>query len=300
MANWEGISEFVAVAETSSFTAAAQKCGISVAKASRRVAALEDRLGVKLLNRTTRKVFLTEAGQLYFEHCRDLLNGLELAEQSVTRMQSMPQGLVKLTAPTTYGEKHLAPLLLQFIEKYPQVDLELVLTNRRLDLIDSGVDLAIRLGNLNDSTLTARRLTGRQLHVCASPEYLEHHGEPHTLSELSHHHCLIGTIDHWRFKENGRSRNLHVSGRFRCNSGNTLRDAARRGLGLVQLPDYYVQRDLGEGHLIEVLSAFRCDPEGIWALYPKNKNLSPKIRLLIDFLAEQLKKNAFNTHFEPQ
>ena len=291
MASWEGVHEFVAVAETGSFTAAARKTGVSVAQVSRRVAALEERLGVKLLHRTTRKVLLTEAGLLYFEHCQDLVNGLELAELAVTRMQSAPKGLVKITAPTTYGEKHLAPLLIKFLERYPQVDLEWTLTNKRLDLIETGIDLAVRLGNLDDSTLTARRLASRQLHVCASPSYLEHHGEPHTLSELKHHHCLIGTIDLWRFKENGRARSLRVSGRFRCNSGNALRSAALQGLGLVQLPDYYVQKDLTEGRLIEVLSGYRSDREGVWALFPKNRNLSPKVRLLIDFLADRLKEN---------
>lgn len=290
MASWEGVHEFVAVAETGSFTAAARKTGVSVAQVSRRVAALEERLGVKLLHRTTRKVLLSEAGLLYFEHCQDLVNGLELAELAVTRMQSAPKGLVKITAPTTYGEKHLAPLLIKFLERYPQVDLEWTLTNKRLDLIETGIDLAIRLGNLDDSTLTARRLASRQLHVCASPPYLEHHGEPHTLSELKHHHCLIGTIDHWRFKENGRARSLRVSGRFRCNSGNALRSAALQGLGLAQLPDYYVQKDLTEGRLIEVLSGYRSDREGVWALFPKNRNLSPKVRLLIDFLADRLKE----------
>ena len=291
MANWEGVTEFVAVVKTLSFTAAAKKSGTSVARVSRRVAALEERLGVKLLHRTTRKVSLTEAGQLYFDHCRALVDGLELAELTVTRMQSSPHGLVKLTAPTIYGEKHLTPLLIKFLERYPQVDLDLILTNQKLDLIDSGIDLAIRLGKLDDSNLTVRRLAGRHLYVCASPSYLEHHGTPYTLSELNDHQCLVGTLDHWRFKENGRSRSLHVSGRFKCNSGSILREAAKRGLGLVQLPDYYVKQDLKEGILIEVLSAYRSDPEGIWALYPKNRNLSPKIRLLIDFLAQNLKRS---------
>jgi DNA-binding transcriptional LysR family regulator len=289
MAQWEGVCEFVAVAKTSSFTAAAKKMRISVAKVSRCVAALEERLGVKLLHRTTRKVSLTEAGQLYFEHCSDLVNGLEQAELSVTRMQSSPQGLVKLTAPTTYGEKHLAPLLIKFLKHYPQVDVDLMLTNKKLDLIDTGIDLAIRLGKLDDSNLTVRRLAGRHLYVCASPSYLEHHGTPYTLSELNQHQCLVGTLDHWRFKDNGRSRSMHVSGRFKCNNGNILRNAAKRGFGLVQLPDYYVTQDLKEGILTEVLSTYRSDPEGIWALYPKNRNLSPKIRLLIDFLAHHLK-----------
>ena len=289
MPNWEGVSEFVAVAETASFTSAAKKTGVSVAQVSRRVAALEDRLGVKLLNRTTRKVSLTEGGQLYFARCRDLVNGLEMAELEVTRMQSIPRGLVRVTAPTSYGETHLAPLLTKFLAQYPQVDLDLILTNQRLDLIETGIDLAIRLGSLDDSTLTARRLADRQLYVCASRAYLEQRGEPYTLSELKNHQCLIGTIDHWRFKEEGRARSLGVGGRFRCNSGNALREAALQGFGLTQLPGYYVQKDLKEGRLIEVLAQYRSDREGIWALYPKNRNLSVKVRLLIDFLAAQLK-----------
>ncbi len=288
MANWEGISEFVAVVETASFTSAARKTGISVPQVSRRVAALEERLGVKLLNRTTRKVSLTEGGQLYFERCKNLVDGLEMAELEVTRMQSTPRGLVRVTAPTTYGEKHLAPLLTGFLATYPQVELDLILTNQRLDLIETGVDLAIRLGNLDDSTMTARRLAERQLYVCASRTYLDQYGEPHTLSELKNHQCLIGTLDHWRFNQGGRNRSLGVIGRLRCNSGNALREAALQGFGLTQLPDYYVENDLKQGTLVEVLSAYRPEREGIWALYPKNRNLSAKVRLLIDYLAAEM------------
>ena len=290
MANWEGVTEFVTVAEVHSFTQAAQKLSTSVAQISRRVSALEERLAVKLLNRTTRKVTLTEAGQLYFQHCRQLVEGQELAELAVTQMQSSPKGLLKITAPVTYGERHLAPLLNQFLEHYPQVDLELILTNQKLDLLEAGIDIAVRLGRLEPSTMIARRLANRQLYVCVSRKYLDSFGEPHILSELNHHQCLLGSIEYWRFSEAGKQRSIHVTGRIKCNSGFALRDAAKRGLGLVQLPDYYIEQDLKSGELIEVLTQYREQKEGIWALYPQNRNLSVKVRLLIDFLAEHLAK----------
>ncbi|MEZ9230501.1 LysR family transcriptional regulator [Vibrio amylolyticus] len=288
MANWEGVTEFVAVAETSSFTTAAKKLKTSVAQVSRRVSALEDRLAVKLLHRTTRKVTLSEAGQLYFQQCKHLVEGLEIAELAVTQMQTSPKGLLKVTAPVTYGETHLAPLIHQFLSLYPQIDLELTLSNQKLDLIEQGVDVAIRLGRLEDSTLIAKRLSERQLYVCASPDYLERNGEPHTLSELNRHSCLVGSFEHWRFRVQGRETPIRVSGRIKCNSGLSLLDAAKRHLGLVQLPDYYVNHDLESGELVEVLSDFRDEKEGIWAVYPQNRNLSPKVRLLIDFLSDKL------------
>lgn len=288
MANWEGVSEFVAVAELHSFTAAAKKLDTSVAQISRRVAMLEERLAVKLFNRTTRKVTLTEAGQLYFTQCKHLVEGLELAELAVTQMQSTPKGLLRVTAPVTYGEQRIAPLLHQFLERHPQLDLDLMLTNQKLDLIELGVDVAIRLGRLKDSSLVAKKLSSRQLYVCASPKYLEHYGEPHTLSELASHQCLVGSVDYWRFNVGKREKSLRVHGRIHCNSGLALLDAAKRGLGLAQLPDYYVQESLDNGELVEVLSDYRDEREGIWALYPQNRNMSPKVRLLIDFLAENL------------
>ncbi|MDN3698895.1 LysR family transcriptional regulator [Vibrio cortegadensis] len=288
MANWEGVSEFVAVAEVESFTGAAKKLSTSVAQISRRVSALEERIAVKLLNRTTRRVSLTEAGQLYYQQCKQLVEGLELAELAVTQMQSTPKGLIKVTAPVTYGERQLAPLLHQFLAQYPQLELDLILTNQKLDLIEQGVDVAIRLGRLEDSSLIAKRLSDRQLYVCATPSYLAQFGEPHTLSELSRHQCLVGSFPHWRFKEKNQSRAIRVHSRLKCNSGIALLDAALQHLGMIQLPDYYVQEYMGSGELVEVLSDYRDDREGIWALYPQNKNLSSKVRLLVDFLADAL------------
>lgn len=288
MASWEGVSEFVAVAETGSFTRAAQRLATSVANVSRRIALLEERLGVKLLLRTTRKVSLTEAGQVYYQQCRALLEGLEQAELTVTQMQQTPKGKLKVTAPVTYGEQKIAPLLHDFLLQHPQLELEFVLTNQKLDLIEQGVDVAVRLGQLGDSSFIARRLSNRNLYVCATPHYLAQYGTPHTLSELTQHSCLVGTHDHWRFKENQQSRAIRVRGRVHCASGVVLLDAALKDMGLVQLPDYYVEAHLASGHLVEVLPAYRDEREGVWALYPQNRHLSPKVRLLVDYLAQHL------------
>ena len=288
MANWEGVLEFVAVVDTQSFTKAAQKLKTSVAQISRRVSAMEERLAVKLLIRTTRKISVTEAGQTYYHHCRSLVDGLEAAELAVTQMQTTPKGLIKVTAPVAYGESYIVPLLHDFLELHPQIDLDVNLTNLTLDLVENGIDVAIRLGRLKDSSLIAKRLASRQLYVCGTSTYLEKYGTPHTLSELTHHNCLVGSSDHWHFKDNTVEKSVRVSGRIHCNSGVALLDAASRGLGLVQLPDYYVQDALDSGALIEVLSDYRDDKEGIWALYLDNRNLSPKVRLLVDYLAERL------------
>lgn len=292
MACWQGVAEFVTVAETYSFTAAATKLNTSVAQISRRVSRLEQRLGVKLLNRTTRKVTLTEAGQVYFQQCRQLVEGLEHAELAITQLQSSAQGLLKLTAPATYGERYIAPLLNQFIQQHPQLNLELILTNQKLDLIDAGIDVAIRLGRLQDSRLIAKKLASRQLYTCASPDYLAAYGEPHSLSELAKHQCLLGSIEHWRFKQNNQEKSVRITGRIKCNSGDALCDAALRGLGLVQLPGYYVQQAIASGLLVEVLPQYRNDREGIWAVYPENRNLSPKVRLLLAFLSAQLAEHS--------
>ncbi|BEI22334.1 Transcriptional regulator, LysR family, in formaldehyde detoxification operon [Vibrio fluvialis I21563] len=288
MASWEGVSEFVAVAETGSFTQAAKRLVTSVANVSRRIALLEERLGVKLLLRTTRKVSLTEAGQVYYQQCRALLEGLEQAELTVTQMQQTPRGKLKVTAPVTYGEQKIAPLLNDFLLQHPKLELELVLTNQKLDLIEQGVDVAVRLGQLDDSSFIARRLSNRHLYVCATPDYLAQCGTPHTLSELTKHSCLVGTYDHWRFKENQQSRSIRVKGRLSCSSGVVLLDAVLKGMGLAQLPDYYVEEHLLSGHLVEVLPSYRDDREGVWALYPQNRHLSPKVRLLVDYLAQHL------------
>lgn len=286
--NWEGINEFVAVYESESFTQASRQLGCSTAQVSRQVGQLEKRLGSKLFYRTTRKVSATEAGQIFYQHCRQILDALDDAERVLTNLQASPRGKLKITAPVAYGESHIVPLLNNFMLRHPELELQCHLTNQTLDLVTEGYDLAIRLGRLGDSSMIARRLSSRRLYVCASPDYLARHGEPHTLSELSHHSCLQGTLDYWRFCSKGQERNLRIHGRMRCNSGHALLDAALKGLGIVQLPDYYVDEALNKGQLVSLLNPFQTEDEGIWALYPQNRLLSPKVRLLVDYLVDSL------------
>lgn len=288
MFNWEGVCEFVAVAETESFTAAAKQLGISTAQVSRQVSALETRLMTKLFHRTTRKVSVTEVGKTYYQHCRQLLDGLDAAERMVTNLHSTPSGKLKITAPVTYGERSIAPLVNNFLVKYPDLKVELHLTNLKVDLIDEGYDLAIRLGKLSDSTMMAKRLSSRTLYVCASPTYLSTFGIPHSISELDRHNCLQGTLDYWHFQEQGKVRNIRIKGSLNCNSGRGLVDAALKGIGIVQLPDYYVVPFIESGELMSLLEQHREADEGIWALYPHNRHLSPKVRLFLDYLAEEL------------
>ncbi len=287
--NWEGINEFVAVYESESFTQASRQLDCSTAQVSRQVGQLEKRLGSKLFYRTTRKVSATEAGQIFYQHCRQILDALDDAERALTDLQASPRGKLKITAPVAYGESHIVPLLNNFMLRYPDLELQCHLTNQTLDLVTEGYDLAIRLGRLGDSSMIARRLSSRRLYVCASPAYLARYGEPHTLSELNHHSCLQGTLDYWRFRSQGQERNLRIHGRIRCNSGHALLDAALKGLGITQLPDYYVDEALENGRLVSLLEPFQGEDEGIWALYPQNRLLSPKVRLLVDYLIDSLK-----------
>lgn len=285
---WDGISEFVCVTELESFTKASKQLGISTAQVSRQVSALEKRLNIKLLYRTTRSVSLTEEGRIFYQHCRGALDGLDAAEQAVTNLRSRPQGKIKLTAPVTYGEQRIMPLVNDFMVLYGDIEVSALLSNQKVDLVEEGYDLAVRIGKLNDSTMMARKLSSRTNYVCASPWYIYRYGIPHSLNELSKHNCLLGTLDFWHFNEAGKERNIRVTGTIRYNSGYSLIDAALKGLGIVQLPDYYVQKHLNTGQLVSLLDNYRELEEGVWALYPQNRHLSPKIRLLVDYLAEHL------------
>ncbi|MBV7299089.1 LysR family transcriptional regulator [Enterovibrio paralichthyis] len=290
MADWQGICEFLAVVETGSFTKASKRIGASTAHISRQVAMLEERLNTRLLFRTTRRVSTTEEGAIYYQHCRMLADGLKEAESAVTQMHETPNGHIKLTAPVTYGEKVLMPLILDFMAQYPEILIEVELTNATLDLVDSSCDVALRLGRLTDSSMVCRRLATRRLIVCGSPEYLIKSGTPHTLSELSQHNCLRGQHDYWRFREDGKERSVRVRGTLRCNSGIALLDAATRGQGLIQLPDYYLHEALASGAVVKVLNAYQDMEEGIWALFPHRQLQPLRVKLLVDFLALQLAK----------
>ena len=281
---WEGLDEFVAVAECGQFTAAAERLGVSSSHVSRQIARLEERLQTRLLYRSTRKVALTEAGQTFLHHCQRLQDGREEALRAVTDLTREPKGLLRMTCAVAYGERFIAPLVTRFMEDYPQLRVDIELTNNTLDLVHEGMDLAIRLGRLQESRLVAARLAPRKMYLCASPAYLERYGRPHSVSELARHNCLVGSSDSWLLQQNGREFSQRVQGNWRCNSGQAVLDAALRGAGLCQLPDYYVLEHLKRGALVSLLDAHQPPNTAVWALYPQQRHLSPKVRKLVDYL----------------
>ncbi|WP_251978794.1 LysR substrate-binding domain-containing protein [Salinicola avicenniae] len=288
MSRLDGIEAFVAVVRLGTFSRAAESLKVSNSHVSRLVSQLEQQLGTPLLYRTTRQIRLTDGGTIYYEHCRALLDGLKDAETTLNALQSQPQGRLAISCATTFGERYIAPLVNDFHRQYPQLDVRLHFTNRTVELIDEGFDIAIRMGVLRDSSLLSRRLCRRLEYIVGSPDYFQRLPAPHSLSELAHHNCLIGSRDSWLFDVEGQQREVRVSGNWRGNSGPALLDAARKGIGLAQLPDYYVKGALERGELISVLDRYQLTDTAVWAVYPRHRQLSSKIRLLVDFLVERL------------
>lgn len=281
---WDGIDEFVAVAENGQFTAAAERMGVSSSHISRQVARLEERLQTRLLYRSTRRVALTEAGQTFLQHCQRLQDGREEALRAMGDLTSEPKGLLRMTCAVAYGERFIVPLVTRFMGLYPQLRVDIELSNRALDLVQEGLDLAIRLGRLQDSSLVAARLAPRRMYLCASPLYLERYGRPHSVSELSRHNCLVGNSEIWQLQVAGKEYAQRVQGNWRCNSGQAVLEAALQGVGLCQLPDYYVLEHLRTGALVSLLEAHQPPNTAVWALYPQQRHLSPKVRKLVDYL----------------
>ncbi len=284
MSSWDGLDEFVAVAECGQFTAAAERLGLSSSQVSRQIARLEESLQTRLFYRSTRRVALTEAGQTFLQHCQRLQDGREEALRAIGDLSSEPKGLLRMTCAVAYGERFIVPLVTEFMSRYPQLKVDIELSNRQLDIVQEGLDLAIRLGRLQDSRLVATRLAPRRMYVCAAPVYLQRYGRPHSVSELSQHNCLIGSSDSWSFQQEGRELSQRVNGNWRCNSGQAVLDAALRGLGLCQLPDYYVQEHIKDGALVSLLEQHQAPNTAVWALYPQQRHLSPKVRQLVDHL----------------
>jgi len=284
MRRWERVEAFIAVVQRGGFTAAADALGVSPSHISRLVSDLEAELGVTLLFRTTRTTRLSEAGQQYFSECEHLLQNFSHAEERLTEQLSEPSGVLKITCSTTFGERFIAPLLPAFLKQYPKLQVDLHLSNTRVDLIRDGFDLAIRLGTMKDSSLLARRLCERTEYVCASPAYFEAHGVPHTLNELQDHNCLEGTSSTWLFQENNHRREWRIKGNWKSNSGPAVLEAVKQGLGIAQLPDYYVKPLLDSGELISILNQYRYPLSGVWLVYPKARQQVPRLKLLCDYL----------------
>lgn len=291
MNHWDRIEAFTEVVRLGTFSAAARHLNVSASHISRLIVRLEQHLNTQLLYRTTRKIRLTDAGRLYYEHCRHLFEGFREAETAINDLQSSPRGVLKMTAGYTFGERYIVPLLNSFMQQHPMLDVRLHLTNRRVDLVEEGYDLAIRVGPMEDSSLIARKLWSREEIVVGSPEYLTLQGEPMQLSDLSKHQCLIGSRDRWIFFDQGVRREVRVKGRLHANSGIALLDAALKGIGLVQLPAYYINEYLDKGLLKSVLDEYAYRDSAVWVVYPQHRHLSSKVRMFIDYLVENIEYN---------
>jgi DNA-binding transcriptional LysR family regulator len=288
MSRWDGIDEFVAVAEAESFSRAAARLNLSTSGVSREVARLEDRLQTRLLYRTTRRVSLTDAGRLFLARCRALIQERDLAMQLVGEDEGELKGQLRMTCSSAYGERYVVPAVNAFALAHPRLSLDIVLDDGVRDLVSDGFDLAIRFGRLGDSRLIARRLASRTRRLCAAPAYLDKAGAPATLAAIADHACVVGVSDTWTFSDSGVETTIRPRGRWRCNSGQAVLDAAVAGLGLCQLPNFYVDGPIASGVLVPLLESHRPADEGVWAVYPHLRHLPAKVRLLVEHLEAHL------------
>ena len=292
MENLADIAVFVRVVERGSFTVAAGDLRLSRAVVSKYLSRLEERLGARLLNRTTRRLSLTEAGAALFEASRGALERIEEAEAAVAQLQSEPRGRLRVSAPMSFGILHLGPALAEFARRYPRLTLDVHLDDRYVNLVEEGVDVAVRIGILTDSSLVARKLATTRAVACASPGYLAEHGEPETPEDLANHNCLIysylSTANIWRFTApDGREIPVAVNGTFRINNGMVLAEAAVAGHGILVSPSFYVAELLRSGRLKRILERYRSKELGIHAVYPQRGHVPPKVRAFVDFLAQR-------------
>lgn len=292
MDRFAALEAFVRVAETQSFSEAARRLRVTKSAVSRHVSALEAELGARLFQRTTRSLSLTEAGRGYLERASRILDDLADADRAVSQLQAAPRGRLRLSAPMSFGFLHLAPALTDFLVRYPEVEVDVAMNDRFVDLVNEGYDVAVRIGALEDSSLIARKLAPARRAICASPAYLAARGAPLTPDDLKNHDCLfnsnLATAREWRFTApDGATLPVAVSGRFSANNGDALRVAALRGLGLANLPTFIAGADLQAGALVTVLDAFLSQDLTINAVYPHARHLSPTVRAFVDFLADR-------------
>jgi len=285
------LETFSAVVENGSFTAAADALGISKPVVSKQVSQLERHLGVQLLHRTTRRLHLTHAGEVFASYSRRIMSEVRDAEQSVQPLQNEPQGRLRISAPESLAMSLLPEALLNFQQQFPKIELDIHVSGRLVDLVEEGFDVALRVGELEDSSLIARRLMPCGFHACASPEYLKKYGKPKHPRDLETHNCLIYShashIGSWSFKdEKGKNINIKVSGNLRTDNGNILMNAALNGNGIFIGPTFMIASTLEEGRLETILDDYTPMSTGLYAVYPYSKLVSTKVRAFVDFITE--------------
>ena len=292
-----GMRIFTRVVETGSFSAAGRLIGLAPSSVSRQIGELEDTLGVRLLHRTTRKLSLTEAGETYYERSRDIVRAVDEANLAVTEKRAGPSGVLRLTVPASVARIHITPAVAAFQGQYPAVRVAMSVTDRMVDIVGEGLDVAIRVGQLEDSSLIARKVgEGRRL-ICAGPSYLERAGRPKRPDDLSDHACLTfrthpGT-NLWRFGKGKAAIEVRATGPFFADDGEALVAAACAGLGLVLVPEWLVGGEISRGRLVEVLADYPPNPAStpLYAVYPPGPYIAPKVRAFVDFLAGRFSRN---------
>lgn len=285
---------FLTVVDTGGFSAAARTLGRSKALVSKYVGELEDELGVRLLNRTTRQISLTEVGQAYYREAGELLQRFDDLKDSVQTDHKEAQGTLRVSAPRSIGDLFLTQAMVEFLQEQPKIKLDLALEDRFVDIVEEGYDVAIRITELADSSLIARRLHDFRTVICATPEVLEKHGVPDHPSQLSKVPCIIDTNRRtrksWIFMDGNERFSVNVDGPIEVNSATTSRRAAMAGLGFLGTPEMFVHRELQEGALVRVLEPFEVTGLGIYAVYPHRRHLSGKVRAFVDFMVRWFKE----------
>ncbi|NUW70034.1 LysR family transcriptional regulator [Vibrio coralliilyticus] len=291
MQTYSSIPVFVAVVESGSFSTAAEKLHITKSAVSKRINQLEDELGIRLLNRTTRKLSLTEAGQRYYDYVAQSLSLAQQGIDAVTELQGKPTGKLKITAPMSFGVLHVAPLVAEFLALYPDLEIDLQLEDQMVDLVQDGFDLGIRIGHLPLSNLVAKRLANCRSMLCASQSYLDEHGEPEKPSDLSLHNCLRYAYfrggSEWTFESPTGPVSVVPKGKLVVNNSEAIRRALLEGLGIGQLPTFIVAKDIAAGKLKPIMTAYTLPSHSVYAVFPERKHLPLKVRVFVDFIAEK-------------
>jgi DNA-binding transcriptional LysR family regulator len=287
--NVDYLKLFCRVAATHNISMAGEELGLSPAVASVHLNKLEDSLGVRLIHRTTRKVSLTEEGIALLPHAENVLAGVEEARASVGAGSSSPKGTLRVAAPASFGRMHLLPSLNGFFGKYPDLHLDLKLSDTIIDLVEGGFDIAIRNSALKDSSLIARKLAPDNRVLCASPEYLAKYGEPKTPHDLLEHNCIsLMGLENWSFQKGKEQINIKINGNFRTDNGEAVRDACINGLGITINSKWSAYQELKSGRLVQILAPYPLvSSTAIWAVYPSSRLLAPKVRAFIDYFSEQ-------------
>jgi DNA-binding transcriptional LysR family regulator len=293
----DGIAAFVRVVDCGSFSAAAGRLKLSKSAISAQVQRLEARLGARLLHRSTRSLSLTEAGAAYYRRCVGILAEADAAEQAALALQREPRGTLCISAPDTFGWMHVAPALPDFLKRYPELSVDIALSEKHVDLVDEGLDLAIRIGALADSALVVRKLAPSRVVLCAAPAYLRAHGAPQEPQALAAHNCLAASVtpwgNEWRLSAKAKEARVVVSGSVRANSAETLRATALGGLGIAALPSWAIADDLRSGALERVLPQWELPQSAIYAVYPDNRMMSAKVRTFVDHLARHIGRKPY-------